>query len=384
MAYAPRDGLVARIHVKAPVVGPRDPLIQPGDSKSIWNLPLGTLVQWIYAALKPLTSGWFVDSDVIVMEPLAPITSVLRNIADDGWGGDNRCNPRGGEMFRVPIPTDFIVPGSHTPGNPDGTTPNACSAILGADGHTIFDTQPFARCFAGQPAASQHDYGVSFPPRTDLFGLLETGAHGGSALSSLGGTIRLGELVRGGRIPHAIKFNIDASNFSPQFGGFRWPARKSDRGGGGYSGSIVQCRMGSLLALRPGPAPDTFVTSTETVISLATGLESEPGRILARCLLNHGGYICDSSGQHVFGVPTEFSPDGRVDEEFQREWGFAINSPLGSNGWARDLVKIWTALHVVDNWNLAQWEIVVGSNGALGVGGGPPRVPWAPPISGGA
>lgn len=304
------------------------------------------------------------DSDIIILTPDAPLTPVIENFTD--WDPGSRCAGQGATMFTVPIPSGFIVPSSHTPNNPDGTTPNACSAILGSDGHTIFDSQPFCRCTPGQPATSHHDYGKYLPPRTDLFGLLETGAHGGSGLSSLGGTIRLGELVRGGRIPHAIKFNIDASNFSPTSSGFRWPARKSDRDGAGYTGSVPQCRMGSLLALKP----DFYID----------GLESEPGKILALCLQNHGGYICDSSGQHVFGVPTEFSPSGRVDVEFQQEWGFPINSPLGSNGWARDLVKIWNALHVVDSWDLAQWAIVSASNGTMGVGGGSPRVPWAPPI----
>src|SRR5205823_3897233 len=104
------------------------------------------------------------------------------------------------------IPADFVVPGSHQ-GSPDGDTPNAAAAILAADGHTIIQTQPFARC-AGQSPTSHYMFRSE-----DLYGIGETGSHGGSGLSALGGTVRLGELVPGGTIRHSLKLNIDSANF---------------------------------------------------------------------------------------------------------------------------------------------------------------------------
>src|SRR5437879_12781287 len=135
----------------------------------------------------------FTDADLLVLEPSAPATTVYAN--SDDWGAGTRCSAQGGALFTAPIPADFVVPGSHQ-GNPDGDTPNAAAAILAADGHTIIQTQPFARC-AGLPPVSNYMY-----PNEDIYGTGVTGAHGGAGLSSVGGTVRLGELVPAGAIRH--------------------------------------------------------------------------------------------------------------------------------------------------------------------------------------
>src|SRR5207244_1831242 len=129
----------------------------------------------------------------------------------------------------------------------DGTTPNYATAILGADGHTLYQGQPSARCTVGGTATIDW-----FQSAEDLYGTGATGAHGGSMLSSLGGTIRLGELVPGGRIPHALKVNLDGVNFFGGNGAFRWPAISKDSCAPGcYTGSNPAMMMGSLLALKP-------------------------------------------------------------------------------------------------------------------------------------
>src|SRR5207237_5611727 len=167
------------------------------------------------------------------LKPTAPMTPGFLN--SDGWGSGSRCAALGGVLFNAPIPNDFVVPGNHA-GSSDGDTPNAAAAFLAADGHTLIQHQPFARCTAGGPATSHYLF-----PTEDLLGTGRTGSHGGSGLSALGGTVRLGELVPGGAIRHALKLNIDAVNFYSGFSGFRWPATKSDAGGAGYSGSVPQC-----------------------------------------------------------------------------------------------------------------------------------------------
>src|SRR5256712_5722118 len=48
--------------------------------------------------------------------------------------------------------------------------------------------------------------------------------------------------------------------------------------------------------------------------------------------------------------------------------------------WARDMDRIFGALAVVDNWNLANWQIVSASDGTLGAGLGATRTAWAPPL----
>src|SRR5947199_161693 len=181
-------------------------------------------------------------------------------------------------------------------------------------------------------------------PPCDLYGPGETGSHGGSGLSALGGTVRLGELVPGGTIRHSLKLNIDSANFYPGLGGYRWPAWKSDAGGAGYGGSIPEVRMGSLLAPKPDFPIDT--------------LETEPGKIVAAAFRDYGGYIVDTSGGSSCNFVTERSPAGSVQDEFNKAWGYSFNAGVGANGWARDLDKIFTNLYVVDNWDKATWQTV--------------------------
>src|SRR5207247_11023147 len=102
----------------------------------------------------------------------------------------SRCAGHAGALFTAPTPAEFVVPGSHQ-GSPDVATPNAAAAILAADGHTIIQAQPFARC-AGQSPTSHYMFGSE-----DLYGTGETGSHGGSGLSALGGAGRLREPVAG-------------------------------------------------------------------------------------------------------------------------------------------------------------------------------------------
>src|SRR5207247_9454862 len=118
------------------------------------------------------------------------------------WSAGSRGNAQGGVLLSAPIPTDFVVPGAGS-GNPDGTTPNYATAILAADGHTLIQGQPMARCTAGGIATMMWSQ-----QNEDLYGTGNSGAHGGSMLSSLGGVIRLGELVPGRTIRPALQVNL--------------------------------------------------------------------------------------------------------------------------------------------------------------------------------
>ena len=235
----------------------RDPLKQPFASSSIWNLPLGAGAQYRPMQLEPMAwegsrdegrlvplteaqlaakgygFGIGVDGDIIVMTPDAPLTDVLYSPAafhcrtwgpcpecigrggsqpnhgpnctgnlsrcNGGQPGHGRCADNSGEFsrrdctpngtalfFRAPMPRDFLWPN-------DGS--NAGLAILLDDGRTIVQGQPFARCAVGGPG-TVFDGPPAVPPQ-DLFGQGFYGAHGGSGLSSVGGTIRLGEMMPG-------------------------------------------------------------------------------------------------------------------------------------------------------------------------------------------
>jgi hypothetical protein len=101
------------------------------------------------------------------------------------------------------------------------------------DGQTIRQTQPFHVCGKGGTVTSQY----RFPDENIGIGAGIAGAHGASGMSSLGGTVRVGELVPGGVIRHALKVNLfgrlnycfDGREATP---GYRWPAKSAD----GYAG----------------------------------------------------------------------------------------------------------------------------------------------------
>src|SRR3989442_8261840 len=237
----------------------------PFSRDSIWNLPIGANAVYVPANIKkPTDYGMTTDVDVLILTPNAPPTDVSYN--GDAWGGGSRCNAQGAVLFTAPIPANFVVPGAGS-GNPDGTTPNYATAILAADGHTLIQGQPMARCTAGGTATmmwSQHD--------EDLLKTGNSGAHGGSMLSSLGGVIRLGELLPGGTILHAVKVNLFGSdNYYTGSRSFSLPATTADGCAPGCSGGAVPARpLGSLVA--PPPSFDAN----------APGLATEPSQNLAR------------------------------------------------------------------------------------------------------
>jgi hypothetical protein len=339
----------------------RDPLKQPFASTSIWNMPLGRRARYVPAGLSA-TPGehnrWagmpFVDEERIVLTPAAPLTPLHYSSA--AWSGADRCKSTGGTVVAaVPIPPDYVVPHS---------TNNNAAAFLLPDRRTIVQTQPLGRCSEGAAGTTFARYA-----NVDLYGDGIRGAHGGSGLSSIGGTIRVGELRPGTHAPrHALKVNVYAKEALFECKSrnecFRWPAESADTGAVGIYGSASHngnraMRMGALLAIPPG-----------TGIG-ALRLETEPGRQLAWTLQNYGAYVVDDTSTPGFALNVEDGPAGSKLAEFKADWGFDMAQKTGDdNPWRRDVQKLVQALYVVDN------------NGPAAVGGGgSPRQPLAVPIS---
>jgi len=213
----------------------------------------------------------------------------------------DRCVPEPVDVVidRVPIPTGFVT-------EPEfGTTNDNAAAVLRPDGRTLHQSQPLVRCSSG--TATTH---YRFDD-TDLYGDGIAGAHGGSGLSALGGTIHLGELVPHGTIHHALKiviqprqYHYDPADTSP---GFRWPDTTADGHASlTYTGLEPALEMGSLLALPPDFDLDA--------------LRTEPGRIVAQAAKDFVIYVVDSAGFDSYSLAIEWSPSGRVTDEFEREW----------------------------------------------------------------
>lgn len=336
----------------------RDPLIWPFNQTSIWNLPIGSEAQYIFANIERAESqGMTVDEDIIVLRPDAPLTNIFINHA--GWDRDkNRCNREGELLFSAPIPDDFVV----SPETWDGITPNSGLAVLMPDGRTIKQTQPFSRCKAQGYATSKYLF-----EDQDLYGDGLYGAHGGSRLSAIGGALRVGELRPGsGHIRHALKVNLYAAKnlyYDEITEGYRWPAQSSDSYASGNYGTrrstevVKEVRMGALLALPINMDLDSL------------DFETRPARILAEAFQNYGAYIVDDTAWDVYAIITEWGPDGRFINQFEEDWGFSFQQEHKNSAWGRDMDRIFLNLYVVDN----------NTPSSVG-GGGEPLMPLAPKL----
>jgi hypothetical protein len=351
----------------------RDPLKQPFASNSIWNMPIGSGAIYKPANLSPAPGGgkqWTPvsapDEEIIVMTPNAPLTSVY--YSDAAWSGRDRCVSQGALLVDVPMPADFVMP--------NGTGNNG-AAVLAPDKRTVIQLQPLTRC---SPTGNATAFRVF--PKVDLYGDGRSGAHGGSELSSLGGSIRMGELRPGQQgMRHALKINVFAAealyNCSPPSDPnqvvdrtkdcYRWPAFTADTGSIERYGSLsnntnVDMKMGALLAI---PA---------SIDLNSLGLETDPGRQLAWTLQNYGGYIVDDTGAPGFFFSTEWGPAGRKIDEFKQDYQYDFQQKIGAPSqfapWFRDLQTIIKALNVVSN----------NSPTSIG-GGGTPLQPLAPPLT---
>lgn len=163
-----------------------------------------------------------------------------------------------------------------------------------------------------------------------------------------------------GSIRHALKiviqpryYHYDPADASP---GFRWPASTADGHASlTYTGREPALEMGSLLAL----PPDFDVDS----------LRTEPARIVARAARDYGIYVVDSAGFDSYALGIEWSPTGRLIDEFQSTWSMPFVQQDLAHPWSTDLAALITHLAVVAN----------NRPDAPG-GGGTPRVPLAPSL----
>jgi hypothetical protein len=266
----------------------------------------------------------------------------------------------------IPIAATFTLPSSSS---------NYPLVGVAADGHTLIQSEPFARCVAGGAALVNRPlvYG-------DLYGDGQLGGEGGSGLSALGGTLRLNELVPGGVINHALQIDLDgALNLYPGTAStcYRWPATKCDGDGptGGYGGTNPQLLMGALLAL-----PQSLNLNS-------LGLQTQPGMILATALQDYGAYVGNDSTRPVDSIVTEVGPNGSVagyqpatgpfvPGQFQADWGYPFVTPATTDPgyqadlpWTEDVATIFAHLEIVTN------------NGPTSIGGGGvPLVSPAPPL----
>ena len=204
----------------------RDPFLHPFSSDSIWNTAIGSSAVFapanIYNESAPHDRGpptnFHNDQDWIIRaSPSDPLT---RWINDAGqFPGMCTAQPSKGRAPAPPIrfPAALVT---------DCTPNNNAAAVLMPDGKTVFQFQPLYRPNASGPIIGWYHAGApqDFPWEIAVTSgdkpVLQSalGSHGGSGLSGIGGTIRLGELLPGGSIDHALKLELWTTPYL--FGGF--------------------------------------------------------------------------------------------------------------------------------------------------------------------
>ncbi|MGA7988217.1 MAG: carboxypeptidase-like regulatory domain-containing protein, partial [Candidatus Dormiibacterota bacterium] len=343
--------------------GDRNPLLQPFTSTSIWNMPVGSDAVYEPANLIPAATQTLVsDQHVIVMTPTAPPMTLVKNPAGGAGGSGQRCDTSGAFLTTAPIPADFYVASS---------TSNLPLVAVAADARTLIQGEPFAHCLGFADGTLEY-----LDTNGDLYGDGRLGGDGGSDLSALGGAIRLGELVPGGVIDHALQIDVYALNL--YYGSAStcptWPATVCDKYASPttYTGTNPDLKMGSLLALPAWLDLNTL------------GLETQPGMILAKAFQDYGAYIANDAHRSVNNIVTEYGPSGSVADvvnstcgvvqtgEFDTAWGYPFETCTADADaqWSHDIETIFKNLSIVKN------------NGEFSIGGGgTPIVPLAPPLA---
>ncbi|WP_126625600.1 hypothetical protein [Dictyobacter alpinus] len=330
----------------------RNPLDWPFARDSIWNMPLGSNAMYVDATIGSRGFGtdidWFIPTSS--SDPLVP-TYMPNGFGQGRCAGNTvqqqaQWHPEAGQPLHVPA--NLVIPDAITSGG-IYSTPNSTSAFLEPDGKTLVNFNVTARCQPGGPL-----YGTWFG-QSDLYGDGIAGGHGGSALSSIGGSIRTGELLNNEPIHHALKVDLwgnwlHYNATSDQ--GHRWPAPLADGGAPQqYKGTNPALVMGSLLALPPNVTPESL------------GVTSQIGKKVFQALQNYGAYVVDDTG----GDYNALCVEQKADVEFKNTTGHTISQ---DQALSTDFNKMIAMIKVINN------------NAPTSIGGGgTPRVPLAPPFA---
>lgn len=373
----------------------RDRFLWPFSAQSIWNTAVGSSAVYHFANLFPdedpksvlgPPANFHCDQDWALRagsaDPEAPwqdsYSAFPAPNCTGPFGHDNCCVATGLPVVSsLPLPVDAVT---------NCIANNNAAALLLPDNVTLVQFQPFYRGVAGGPFMAWYHQGCpqAFPWNQSILSEGNLGAHGGSGLSALGGSVRSGELFEESPpIRHALKIELWSGSYyygqSPALqpvtvenGGrnqYHWPATGSDSGsnvpcsqGGLYCGKDPYVAPGSLLAIRPSDHP-LLLPKLQTVI----------GRRLLDALTDFGAYIVDDTGSLQNGAAICFEPSVQ-DEVLQRyNVSFYLGNPLqqGKQGAVMydDLLLLYRNLYAVIN------------NGPQTIGGGgTPRQPAPPPF----
>lgn len=296
----------------------RDHWLRPFAADSVWNTPIGDGAAYVPANLgRGARIG--VDEEWLIQVPAGTPSRPL--FAPAGW--ESRA---GGTRWlaEIPLPDALVIPDARK-----WYTPNCCTALLLPDGRTVEQLAPVCRPVAGGPA-----FGYRFD-RVDLWGDGTAGSHGASRLGTLGGSLRLGELLGDEPIGHVLKINVFCEklvHYDAATKGYRWPATGADSyAAEKYRGKNPAVRMGCLFALPPDAKPQKL------------GITTAPGRKLFNALQNYGAYLVDDSAWDSYEICAERGVEGEV----KRVTGLELTGDKGPL--VADIQTLVAALCVIDN-----------------------------------
>ncbi len=307
----------------------------PFSSTSIWNMPLHNDAEYYFIGNDFYHHNKYVD-DVFMARISAsdPYRNVRKN--DCGPWGD-KCRDCGTHPYlpaRMQFPDMEIGCGSA----------NNTFAFVMPNGKWLL-SQAMGRASATSDLRFRSWTGTK---DIDICGDgLDRGGHGATELSSLGGTIRLGELVADADIQHALKVTAWALEYCYP-SSHRWPAFRSDGYSNEYRGKRRQLKIGALLALRKDKTIDEL------------GFETEVGRKLAKAMQTYGAYFVEDSydwgqGAGAWGWVMEYG----VQEETEQFYNIQMRGAGNNTAYFRDIDRITQNLCVINN------------NGPSTIGGGP-------------
>lgn len=344
----------------------RDKYKWPFTSTSIWNMPIGSNAAYKPLNLSPPLTGYGLVRVYLSFDATAP----LRRLVDRGywWPWVSGSSTPGSDTgYQVRLPDGLVIPPPPAPAYEDRP-----SAALQADGlarefqYTVRPT--------GTSDVSMFE-GVRAAFRLDGDGLTpagQSGAHGGSGLTTIGGTLRKGELAGPDPVRHALAVTMNLTKWGTVDGGnitngYRWPALWADSA---HASTTFATGYGSLTSLgytgRDGLGEGSLVALPASVDIASLGLETKEGAKLAWTYQNYGAYVVDNAGDTgSYDLHRLNIEDGVEKESPAIDSGDTTNTPFG-----RDMNKVFTRLAVVDN----------NSPTSIG-GGGTPRQPLAPAIT---
>jgi hypothetical protein len=220
---------------------------------------------------------------------------------------------------------------------PPGQLNNNAVGVLMPDRRRLYQFEPLYRCAPGSPILAIYNGTSPYPMVTDITGDGLHGAHGGSGMSAVGGTIRSGELNPGAPpIPHALK--LELAGWLYYFGGhplnpktfynkgatqYRWPATRSDiytwdaSSPLRYNGTNPALVPGSLLAV-----PASAAASLQ--------MQTEVGRRLLAALRDYGGYVVDDTAS-VYNQDAAIVTEPQVEEELRLHYNISLSYPRGAS-----------------------------------------------------